>query len=178
MAKADTTARSGPSVHHHSVVDDDKLVTRNELVAIRRANLYRVFVFTNGCFDLLHRGHVEYLQQARARGDCLAVGLNDDNSVRALKGSGRPLVPQGDRAVLLAALACVDYVCIFSGASVEPLVADLLPDVLVKGGDYVREEIVGRHIVEAHGGQVQALPLCRGQSSSALVRRIKNLPDE
>ena len=178
MAEADTAARSESSIHHHPVIDGDKLITRKELVTIRRADPDRVFVFTNGCFDLLHRGHIEYLQQARALGDCLAVGLNDDSSVRALKGPGRPLVPQGDRAVLLAALACVDYVCIFSGASVEPLVADLLPDVLVKGGDYVREEIVGRHIVEAHGGQVQALPLWRGQSSSALVRRIKNLPDE
>jgi len=83
----------------------------------------------------LHRGHVEYLQQARALGDCLAVGLNDDRSVRALKGPGRPLMPQADRAALLAALSCVDYVCTFSGASVEPLVADLLPDILVKGGD-------------------------------------------
>ena len=158
----------------------DKLLEPTELHATRRAcaEAGQTFVFTNGCFDLLHRGHVEYLQQARALGDCLAVGLNDDRSVRALKGPGRPLMPQADRAALLAALSCVDYVCTFSGASVEPLVADLLPDILVKGGDYAREEIVGRRIVEAHGGRVQALPLWRGQSSSALVRRIKNLPDE
>ncbi|MDP6699658.1 MAG: adenylyltransferase/cytidyltransferase family protein [Candidatus Latescibacteria bacterium] len=158
----------------------DKLLELAELHATRRAcaEARQTFVFTNGCFDLLHRGHVEYLQQARALGDCLAVGLNDDRSVRALKGPGRPLMPQADRAALLAALSCVNYVCIFSGASVEPLVADLLPDILVKGGDYAQKEIVGRRVVEAHGGQVQALPLWRGQSSSELVRRIKNLPDE
>ena len=165
-----------PSLH----IATDKLLEPAELHATRRAcdEAGQTFVFTNGCFDLLHRGHVEYLQQARALGDCLAVGLNDDRSVRALKGPGRPLMPEADRAALLAALSCVNYVCTFSGESVEPLVADLLPDILVKGGDYARQEIVGRGIVEAHGGRVQALPLWRGQSSSALVRRIKNLPDE
>ena len=157
-----------------------KLLGSAKLHATRHAcaEAGQTFVFTNGCFDLLHRGHVEYLQQARSLGDCLAVGLNDDNGVHALKGPGRPLVSQADRAAVLTALACVDYVCIFSGVSVEPLVADLLPDILVKGGDYAQEEIVGRRIVEAHGGQVQALPLRGGQSSSELVRRIKNLPDE
>ena len=138
----------------------------------------QTLVFTNGCFDLLHRGHVEYLHQARGLGDCLAVGLNDDAGVRALKGPGRPLLPQEDRAVLLAALECVSYVCVFPEESVESLVADLLPDVLVKGGDYAPKDIVGRDAVEKCGGKVLALPLWEGLSSSELVRRIKNLPHE
>ena len=157
-----------------------KIAARDELIAIRRqlATTRQTFVFTNGCFDLLHRGHIEYLQQARALGDCLAVGLNDDSGVRALKGPGRPLVPQADRAALLAALACVSYVCIFPEESVEHLVADLMPDILVKGGDYAPQNIVGRESVTAHGGRVCALPLWQGLSSSELVRRIRALPDE
>ena len=156
-----------------------KSVSRDALIAIRRElkDAGQTFIFTNGCFDLLHRGHVEYLQQARALGDCLAVGLNDDKSVRTLKGPGHPIMPQQDRAALLAALECVSYVCIFREKSVENLVGDLLPDILVKGGDYVQKPIVGREIVEAHGGQVRALPLWPGLSSSELVRRIRGLSD-
>ena len=128
-------------------------------------------VFTNGCFDLLHRGHVEYLQEARALGDLLAVGLNDDDGVRRLKGPGRPLVPQGDRAALLCALGDVDAVTLFSGTSVEPLVAELLPDVLVKGGDYDLAEVVGRRVVEAAGGRVQVLRHVPGRSTRDLLSR-------
>jgi rfaE bifunctional protein nucleotidyltransferase chain/domain len=149
------------------------LITQREQLCRER----RTVVFTNGCFDLLHRGHVEYLRQARALGDCLAVGLNDDESVHALKGPGRPIVPQEDRAALLAALQCVSHVCIFPEESVESLVNDLLPDVLVKGGDYAQKDIVGREIVEAHGGRVCALPLWQGLSSSDLINRIRGLPD-
>jgi rfaE bifunctional protein nucleotidyltransferase chain/domain len=149
------------------------LITQREQLCRER----RTVVFTNGCFDLLHRGHVEYLRQARALGDCLAVGLNDDESVHALKGPGRPIVPQEDRAALLAALQCVSHVCIFPEESVESLVNDLLPDVLVKGGDYAQKDIVGREIVEAHGGRVCALPLWQGLSSSDLINRIRGLSD-
>ncbi|MBT5447680.1 MAG: D-glycero-beta-D-manno-heptose 1-phosphate adenylyltransferase [Gemmatimonadetes bacterium] len=149
------------------------LITQREQLCRER----RTVVLTNGCFDLLHRGHVEYLRQARALGDCLAVGLNDDESVHALKGPGRPIVPQEDRAALLAALQCVSHVCIFPEESVESLVNDLLPDVLVKGGDYAQKDIVGREIVEAHGGRVCALPLWQGLSSSDLINRIRGLSD-
>ena len=157
-----------------------KIVSRAELITLRQLykDANKTFVFTNGCFDLMHRGHAEYLCRARAIGDCLAVGLNSDAGVHALKGAGRPLLPQEDRAVLLAALECVSHVCIFPEQSVESLVADLLPDVLVKGGDYAHAEIVGRALVEENGGRVQALPLWQGLSSSELVRRIRALPDE
>lgn len=155
-----------------------KIITCDQLLAIRRQakKARQTFVFTNGCFDLLHRGHVEYLRAARALGDCLAVGLNDDDGVRALKGRGRPLCPQGDRAAVLAALECVSHVCIFSGESVERLVVALAPDVLVKGGDYAPAAIVGHAHVKAHGGQVRALPLWPGISTTQLVERIRALP--
>ena len=155
-----------------------KIITCDQLLAVRSQlkKARQTFVFTNGCFDLLHRGHVEYLRTARALGDCLAVGLNDDDGVRALKGRGRPLCPQGDRAAVLAALECVSHVCIFSGESVESLVAALAPDVLVKGGDYAPAAIVGRECVEARGGQVRALPLWPDISTTQLVERIKALP--
>jgi D-beta-D-heptose 7-phosphate kinase/D-beta-D-heptose 1-phosphate adenosyltransferase len=155
-----------------------KIVSRPELVTLRhrwRAEGKKV-VFTNGCFDLLHRGHLECLRQARALGDCLMVGLNSDQSVRALKGPGRPIMGQEDRAELLAELECVSYVCLFDEPSVEPLVAALLPDVLVKGGDYTLEGIVGSAIVQSQGGRVQALPLWKGASTSALVQRLRELP--
>ena len=155
-----------------------KIITCDQLLAVRnqarKAQL--TFVFTNGCFDLLHRGHVEYLCAARDLGDCLAVGLNDDDGVRALKGKGRPLCPQDDRAAVLAALECVSHVCIFSGASVESLVAELAPDVLVKGGDYALDAIIGREHVEAHGGQVLVLSLWPDASTTQLIEHIKALP--
>jgi len=158
---------------------EDKIVSRPALIAIRQQLRQRgeKMVFTNGCFDLLHRAHVEYLREARRLGDVLVVGLNSDASVRALKGPGRPLMDQEDRAVLLAEMQSVSYVCIFAEISVEPLVADLLPDVLVKGGDYRLEEIVGRDLVERAGGVVKALSLWRGGSTSSLIRKIKQLPE-
>ena len=161
-----------------SLADPAKIITCDQLLAVRSQlkKARQTFVFTNGCFDLLHRGHVEYLRAARALGDCLAVGLNDDDGVRALKGQGRPVCPQDDRAAVLAALECVSHVCIFSGESVESLVADLAPDVLVKGGDYAPAAIVGREHVEAHGGQVRALPLWPDFSTTQLIERFKALP--
>lgn len=133
-------------------------------------------VFTNGCFDLLHRAHTEYLQEAATLGDALFVGVNDDAAVRALKGPGRPVMPAADRAALLAALQCVDRVCIFPEISVATLVSQLLPDVLVKGGDYRPDQVVGRECVEAHGGQVRVVAFWPGCSTSGLIRRIRELP--
>jgi len=132
-------------------------------------------VFTNGCFDLLHRGHVEYLAEARAMGDALVVAVNDDDSVRRLKGPGRPLVPAVDRAQVLAALQVVDRVVLFAEDTPAELIAELLPDVLVKGGDYQLAEIVGRDVVEAAGGQVRRIPFRPGYSTSELIARLRAL---
>ena len=156
----------------------EKLLSRSDLLDLgaRCRRQGRVLVFTNGCFDLLHRGHVEYLQEAKALGDLLAVGLNDDDGVRRLKGPGRPLVPQQDRAALLCALGDVDAVTLFPGTSVEPLLADLLPDVLVKGGDYAADEVVGRRVVEAAGGRVRVLGRVPGRSTQRLISRISAGP--
>ena len=129
-------------------------------------------MFTNGCFDLLHRGHVEYLREARALGDELLVGLNGDSSAAAIKGPGHPMLTQEDRAALLCELRSVSYVCIFDEASVESLIAELLPDVLVKGGDYRTDEVVGRDIVERNGGTVRVLTFWEGYSSTEFVRRL------
>jgi rfaE bifunctional protein nucleotidyltransferase chain/domain len=133
----------------------------------------RKLVFTNGVFDILHVGHVRYLEQARSLGDALAVAINSDASVRELKGAGRPLINQDERAEILAALRSVDYVTIFDDVSPRSLIADLLPDILVKGGDYAPDEIHGREEVEAAGGRVVSLPFVEGVSTSALIERMK-----
>jgi D-beta-D-heptose 7-phosphate kinase/D-beta-D-heptose 1-phosphate adenosyltransferase len=130
-------------------------------------------VFTNGCFDLLHRGHASLLARARTLGDRLVVGVNSDESVRHLKGSGRPYMPVEDRAYLLASLRCVDAVTVFDEDTPLALIRALQPDVLVKGGDYRPEEIVGADEVHAVGGRVCTLPLEEGLSSSDLVRRLR-----
>ncbi len=131
-------------------------------------------VFTNGCFDLLHLGHVRYLEEARALGDALIVGVNTDASVQRLnKGGGRPVNPEADRAAVLAALACVDRVVLFGEDTPLQLISALGPDVLVKGGDYRPEEIVGREVVLARGGQVKVLPFVPGYSTSSLLARIR-----
>jgi len=132
----------------------------------------RRIVFTNGCFDLLHPGHVDYLQRARALGDALVVGLNDDGSVRALKGPLRPINPLPDRARMLGALGCVDLVVPFSEETPARLIATLLPDVLVKGGDYAPDTIVGAKEVREHGGEVVVMPFIGGYSSTELIERI------
>jgi len=129
-------------------------------------------VFTNGVFDLLHRGHVEYLFAARALGDRLVVGVNADDSVRRLKGPARPLVGEPDRIALIAALACVDLALPFHEDTPAELIEAVRPDVLVKGGDWPVETIVGREFVEANGGRVLSIPLREGLSTSRLVERI------
>ena len=144
----------------------------NERTRLRAVG--RKLVFTNGVFDILHVGHVRYLQQARALGDALVVAVNSDASARQLKGEGRPLTTENDRAEILAALACVDYVTVFDDLSPRSLIAELLPDVLVKGGDYDLHQIHGREEVEAAGGRVVSLPFVEGASTSRIVDRIKN----
>jgi rfaE bifunctional protein nucleotidyltransferase chain/domain len=130
-------------------------------------------VFTNGVFDILHVGHVRYLQQAAELGDALVVAINSDRSVQELKGDGRPLVNENERAEILAALGCVDYVTIFDDISPRALIAELLPDVLVKGGDYQLDQIHGREEVEAAGGRVVSLPFVEGVSTSEIIERVK-----
>jgi len=130
-------------------------------------------VFTNGVFDILHVGHVRYLEAARALGDALLVAINSDASVRELKGAGRPLINENERAEILAALRATSYVTIFNQISPRSLIAELLPDVLVKGGDYALDEIHGREEVEAAGGCVVSLPFVEGVSTSAIIDRIK-----
>src|ERR1700758_540964 len=132
-------------------------------------------VFTNGVFDLLHVGHVRYLEQARALGDALIVAINSDRTVHELKGDGRPLINEDERAEILAALRVVDYVTIFDDVSPRSLIAELLPDILVKGGDYVLDEIHGREEVEAAGGQVISLPFVEGVSTSEIIQRMKQV---
>jgi rfaE bifunctional protein nucleotidyltransferase chain/domain len=127
-------------------------------------------VFTNGCFDLLHPGHTRYLAEARRLGDVLLVAVNSDASVRAIKGPGRPILPEGERAEILAALECVDYVTIFSDSTPQALITRLLPQVLVKGGDWGPDEIVGRAEVEAAGGKVVSIPAVPGFSTSAIIQ--------
>jgi len=153
-----------------------RVVDRAELLDLRSAARGdgRRIVFTNGCFDILHRGHVDLLARARGFGDILVVGLNDDASVRRLKGSERPLVPEDDRAAVLAALAAVDYVVLFPEDTPRELIRELVPDVLVKGADYAREEVVGAAEVEAAGGRVELVPLTPGRSTTALARRLRD----
>jgi len=143
----------------------------NERVRLREAN--RKLVFTNGVFDLLHVGHVRYLAQARALGDALVVAINSDRSVRDLKGAGRPLKREQERAEIIAALRAVDYVTIFDDVSPRSLIGKLLPDVLVKGGDYALDQIHGREEVEAAGGRVVSLPFVEGASTTEIIDRIK-----
>jgi rfaE bifunctional protein nucleotidyltransferase chain/domain len=135
----------------------------------------RRLVFTNGCFDLLHVGHVRYLRSARALGDALLVAVNSDRSVRALKGAGRPVMSEGERAELLAALSSVDFVTVFDEESPRALIAELLPDVLAKGGDYALEEIHGREEVERAGGRVVALPFVEGASTTGIIERLRKI---
>lgn len=156
--------------------DSRKLLTlpalRRRLAAERRAG--RRVAFTNGVFDLLHPGHVRYLRAAKRLGDVLVVGVNSDRSVRALgKGTDRPVVGERDRAEVLAALEMVDYVTIFDDATPLALIRAIAPDVLVKGGDWTVDRIVGADVVLARGGRVKSLPFAEGYSTTALVRRLR-----
>jgi D-beta-D-heptose 7-phosphate kinase/D-beta-D-heptose 1-phosphate adenosyltransferase len=130
-------------------------------------------VFTNGCFDLLHPGHIESLETARALGDVLIVGINSDESVRTLKGPGRPVIPAEERAEILASLECVDAVLIFEELTPQRVIAALLPDVLVKGGDWPGNQIVGREEVEGAGGKVVRVDVVDGYSTSEILKKIR-----
>ena len=130
-------------------------------------------VFTNGCFDILHAGHVDYLQKARQLGDGLLVGLNNDESVRKLKGDSRPIVDEKARAMVLAALEAVDAVVLFKEETPGRLIDQVQPDVLVKGGDYLAEEIVGYQTVTTKGGTVKVLPFLEGHSTTSIIKKIK-----
>jgi D-glycero-beta-D-manno-heptose 1-phosphate adenylyltransferase len=155
-----------------------KVVTQEELVsrvAEAKAAQRRV-VFTNGCFDLLHPGHTRLLEQARELGDVLIVALNSDRSVRENKGDDRPIIPEAERAEVAAALAAVDYVVLFDEATPREIIACVRPDVLVKGGDWGPNEIVGREEVEAAGGRVVSIPFECGYSTSSIIERVLKIP--
>jgi D-glycero-beta-D-manno-heptose 1-phosphate adenylyltransferase len=156
---------------------DPRIMDRTALV--RMANVWRLksdrIVFTNGCFDILHRGHVEYLQEAAALGDRLVIGVNSDRSVQRLgKGLDRPINDQDSRALVLAALRCVDAIVIFDEDTPLELISAVQPDVLVKGGDWKPEDIVGSDVVKARGGEVRSLKLVDGFSTTRLIDRIKH----
>lgn len=154
-----------------------KVLPRDQLFSVlsgERAKGKRI-VFTNGCFDLMHIGHTRYLQAAKALGDILVVGVNSDVSVRTLdKAPDRPIVPEAQRAEVLAALGCVDFVVIFDESDPRQLIAAVQPDVLVKGGDWMIDQIIGRELVEARGGVVKTIPLVPGLSTTGLLQRIRS----
>lgn len=151
----------------------DKVVTEHLLLEQLARPRNHKLVFTNGVFDILHRGHVEYLYAARALGDELVVALNTDASVRRLKGPARPINPDEDRAIVLAGLGCVDYITFFAEDTPLRIISALLPDVLVKGGDYSPDTIVGRAEVEAAGGCVMVIPFVEGRSTTQTLQKIK-----
>jgi len=157
---------------------ESKIKSLEELILIvstRRQPGKHTLVFTNGCFDLLHIGHIRYLQEAKKLGDLLIVGLNSDTSIRSLeKGQGRPVIPGEQRAEVLAALECVDFVVPFDEPDPLRLIEGLLPDILVKGGDWTLDRIIGRDVVEAHGGMVYSLPLVPDISTTQIIERIQS----
>jgi len=138
-----------------------------------RSKYHVKITFTNGCFDVLHRGHVEYLEKAKQAADLLVVGLNSDDSVRLLKGADRPYISQQDRAFILSRLEAVDIVCIFNQATPLELIRKVKPDILAKGADYAVDQIIGRDFVEASGGKVMTIPLVPGRSSSDIIAKIR-----
>jgi len=154
----------------------EKLKTLEELkaiVVVARNNGKKV-AFTNGCFDLLHRGHVHVLREAKACGDLLIVGINSDESVKQIKGPTRPVLPESDRCELLGAMEMVDYVVLFDEPDPHDLISAVRPDVLVKGGDWNAEKIIGADLVEEAGGRVAVVPYIKGFSTTELIERVKN----
>jgi D-beta-D-heptose 7-phosphate kinase/D-beta-D-heptose 1-phosphate adenosyltransferase len=148
----------------------EREVLRKTVQSLKKAG--KKIAFTNGCFELIHVGHVQYLQAARAEGDILVVGVNSDHSVRQIKGPRRPVVPENERAEVLASLACVDFVSLFDEPDPLEIIRSLLPDVLVKGADWAKDAIVGRDIVEANGGRVVRIPLTQGASTTSIIEKI------
>jgi D-beta-D-heptose 7-phosphate kinase/D-beta-D-heptose 1-phosphate adenosyltransferase len=154
---------------HPAVLTLEELIVR----FAREKRNGRKVVFTNGCFDLLHPGHIRSLETARSLGDALVVGINGDESVRTLKGAGRPVIPEQERAEILASLECVDAVVIFEELTPQRTIAALLPDVLVKGGDWPGDQIVGREEVEAAGGKVVRVDVVEGYSTTEMLKKIR-----
>jgi len=152
----------------------EKIKSYDEILEIRKQlrKEKKRLVFTNGCFDILHAGHVRYLTEARALGDALIVGLNSDRSVQEIKGRGRPITPESERAEILAALSCIDYVFTFDDPTPGRIIDGLIPDVLVKGADWGITEIVGRETVEKNGGRVHRFPLVEGSSTTSIIERV------
>lgn len=132
-------------------------------------------VFTNGCFDILHRGHIEFLKSAKSLGDILVVALNSDNSVKKIKGKGRPINPLSDRAVILSALEFVDYITVFDESTPKKVIGKIRPDILTKGADWSKDNIVGRDVVESYGGQVMTIRYLKGYSTTKIINRLKRL---
>lgn len=151
-----------------------KIKSLNQLVRIRRKlkKEGKTVVFTNGCFDIFHRGHIKCLKKAKSYGDVLMVGINSDSSVRKIKGKKRPILPQNDRAEILASLEMVDYVLIFNEETPHKVITSLVPDVLVKGADYAKDEIVGKDTVESGGGRVVRVKKIPGRSTRSIIRII------
>ena len=149
---------------------ESKIITTDRWQTLR--GQYRRVVFTNGCFDVLHRGHVTYLAAARDLGDCLVVGLNSDASVKRLKGENRPINNENNRALVLAALSFIDYIIIFEEDTPKNLIEQVKPDILVKGGDYKIEDIVGADFVQKNGGQVLTIPFVDGYSSTKIIQAL------
>lgn len=162
------------SISHEVYKNDTKICTRNELqqILLEDKNHGRTIVFTNGCFDLLHVGHVKYLQKARSLGDRLVLGLNSDSSIQRLKGEKRPLICQEERTHILAALDCIDYVCLFDEDTPLELISTLRPDIIVKGGDYTPDEVIGKEVVENYGGRVELINLVDGKSTTNIINKI------
>ena len=151
-----------------------KVVELKELQRIRTAlhNERKKVVFTNGCFDIIHRGHIEYLTKAKNLGDVLVVGVNSDASCRSIKGEKRPIVPEVDRAFIIANLSPVDYVCIFDEDTPYEIIKAIVPDVLVKGADWIMNEIVGKDIVEQTGGVVSTIEFVPNRSTTDIIERV------
>jgi D-beta-D-heptose 7-phosphate kinase/D-beta-D-heptose 1-phosphate adenosyltransferase len=172
---AETYSDTGRNLHgdplHPAVLTLEEAILR---FAPGKRNAQRV-VFTNGCFDLLHPGHIKLLEAARTLGDSLVVAINSDDSVRVLKGAGRPVIPEAERAEILANLECVDAVVIFDELTPQKTVAALLPSILVKGGDWPGNQIIGREEVETAGGKVVLIDVVRGHSTTEILRKIQSV---
>ena len=156
----------------HKIISNINIL-KSLLESIQQEN--KTVVFTNGCFDIIHPGHIHILQQAKAKGDILVVGLNSDSSIKSFKSPNRPVCPQEDRAFVLASLSCVDYVIIFDEDTPERLIVELSPDVLVKGKDYDGKLISGSDYMLANGKKIELVDLINGKSTSSIIERIKKI---